>query len=215
MERCSVCGALMHLENRTVTLGRGPRTKTVEGVPTWVCRCGATRCDDATQEKLDRWEQELPPPPSPPALGEDSEWAALVQFAHGSELVAPAPGPLFDRLQEFCRAFAAAEGGWPQLADLPGPVQLFFGQLALVSHVTRPCAAERVTASAYRAWRHELFSRGHGDNLAAAQMAKEMGIPYNGRMLAHESPSEAALGDIADAAKIGVELARKLIHRKV
>lgn len=141
----------------------------------------------------------------------DDDWQRLVDLAMGSEAEPPQPMRLAYKLNEWEREFERAEGGPALFPDFPEPIQSFFRKIALVSP-TRPCKSERVAAAAKRAWIQHVFRDGYEQNLEMAQMAKDLGIPYNGRILMEEKPSEAVIMDIVEKCDFGPDRLSRIIN---
>ena len=139
------------------------------------------------------------------------DWQKLVDMAMQDP---PCPWELAAWLGHYSRDFDIVYGGWPLLPDFPDPVRTFLETLAMVTPSGRPCRDERHLVKVRQAWLHAVFRDGYERNLEAAQIANEMSVPYNGRILnlTLETPSTAVIGDIAESTEFGAERVRNIIH---
>lgn len=148
------------------------------------------------KESLDRYEHQI-------------DWQKLVDMAMQDP---PCPWELAAWLGHYSRDFDIVYGGWPTLWDYPDPVRTFFETLARITPVGRPCRDERHLVKVRQAWTHAVFRDGYEMNLDMARLAKDQGIPYNGRIMTGETPSMAVIGDIAESTEFGIERVKNLIH---
>lgn len=123
----------------------------------------------------------------------------------------PMPWELAAWVSHYSKDFSIVYGGWPLLPDYPEPVRTFLETLAKVTPTGRPCRDEFHLVKVRQAWTHAVFHDGYEMNLDAAQIAKELCIPYNGRVLTEETPSMAVIDDIAESTKFGADRVRNII----
>ena len=144
-------------------------------------------------------------------IEENTDWVKLVAMAEANP---PAPWELLEWLNHWSREFERSEDGPPLLPDFPEPVQKFFKRIAVATAVGRPCKDEKHVIEIRKAWVNAVFRGLYDQNREMAEIAKEIGIPYNGRLLNGETPSEAVIGDIVDnspSIEFGVDRLRKII----
>lgn len=144
-------------------------------------------------------------------IDQQIDWKILVERAMDDP---PNPYELAEWLNTFGNDFSIVYGGRPTLWDYPKQVQLFFENLTRLNSTGRPCSNERHLAKVRDAWNHAVFRIGYEQNLQLAQIYKDVGMPYNGRIISNETPSEAVIGDIVKKTPFGAERLRKLLRNR-
>lgn len=144
-------------------------------------------------------------------IEEQTDWQKLVDMAMGDP---PNPWELSSWINHFGNTFTVIYGGPPTFWDYPEVVQGFFEKIARTTPLGRPCNDERHLVKIRQAWIHAVFRDGYEMNLELAQLAKEQGFPYNGRLLTSGTPSETVIEDIAKKTEFGVERLRKIIKKQ-
>lgn len=140
-----------------------------------------------------------------------TDWRRLVDLAMADP---PCPYELAEWVRCFANDFSIVYGGRPTLWDYPEVVRSFFEQLGQLNQTGRPCGDERHLVKVRDAWNHAVFRIGYELNLDLAKVCKATGIPYNGRVISSETPSEAVIGDIAKHTTFGDERIRKLVRKR-